>query len=128
MMINRRDNVKNVEVSTWEIWNVDLGTPTMESVQGGIRPVVIIQNNIGNKYCSTVNVLPMTSQLNKNKKDLPMHVLIKADEAGLYSDSTVMPEQIQTIHKSRLDFKISDVPPYMIDSIKEAMMIQYSIH
>lgn len=119
-----RREVDNKQIKTWEIWNVDLGK-TKGSVQGGVRPAVIVQNGLGNKYCTTVNVLPMTSS--KTKKSLPIHVQIKAEDVGLYSDSTIMAEQMQTINKDQLEFKIADVPTYLIDSIRKAMSIQYSI-
>lgn len=118
-----RREVDKQPVRTWEIWNGDLGEKR-GSVQGGVRPVLVVQNDTGNKYCPTVNVIPMTSS--KTKKLLPMHIVLKAEDTGLYSDSTIMPEQIQTIEKNKLEFKIADVPTYMIESIKGAIKLQLS--
>ena len=82
-------------------------SPVIGSEQGGIRPVLIIQNDTGNKYSPTVIAAAITSQTGKNK--LPTHIEIEAESAGLKSDSVVLTEQIRTIDKSRLKEKIGHI-------------------
>ena len=82
-------------------------SPVVGSEQGGIRPVLVIQNNIGNKYSPTVIVSAITSQLNKSK--LPTHIELDSEEFGLKSDSIILTEQIRTIDKSRLKEKIGHI-------------------
>lgn len=82
-------------------------SPVIGSEQGGIRPVLIIQNDTGNKYSPTVIAAAITSQMNKNK--LPTHIEISSDEFGLKSNSVVLAEQIRTIDKSRLKEKIGHI-------------------
>ncbi|MBQ6991399.1 MAG: type II toxin-antitoxin system PemK/MazF family toxin [Clostridia bacterium] len=82
-------------------------SPVIGSEQGGIRPVLVIQNDTGNKYSPTVIVSAITSQLGKNK--LPTHIELDSEEFGLKSDSVVLAEQIRTIDKSRLKEKIGHI-------------------
>lgn len=86
-----------------DIFYADLN-PVVGSEQGGMRPVLIIQNDVGNKYSPTVIVAPITSQMNKAK--LPTHMEVKAGEFGLVKDSVVLLEQIRTVDKTRLRDKI----------------------
>ena len=72
-------------------------SPVIGSEQGGIRPVLIIQNDMGNKYSPTVIAAAITSQIGKNR--LPTHIAIDSKEVGLKSDSVVLAEQIRTIDK-----------------------------
>jgi len=82
-------------------------SPVIGSEQGGIRPVLIVQNDTGNKYSPTVIAAAITSQTGKNK--LPTHIEIGSEENGLKSDSVVLTEQIRTIDKSRLKEKIGHI-------------------
>ncbi len=82
-------------------------SPVVGSEQGGIRPVLIIQNDTGNKYSPTVIAAAITSQTGKNK--LPTHIEIGSENNGLKSDSVVLTEQIRTIDKSRLKEKIGHI-------------------
>ena len=82
-------------------------SPVVGSEQGGVRPVLIIQNDTGNKYSPTVIAAAITSQTGKNK--LPTHIEIGSDDNGLKSDSVVLAEQIRTIDKSRLKEKIGHI-------------------
>ena len=82
-------------------------SPVVGSEQGGIRPVLVIQNNVGNKYSPTVIVSAITSQMNKNR--LPTHIELDSEEFGLKADSVVLAEQIRTIDKSRLKEKIGHI-------------------
>ena len=84
-------------VKRGDIYYADL-SPVVGSEQGGVRPVLIIQNDVGNKYSPTVIVSAITSQMNKNK--LPTHIELDSTEFGLKSDSVVLTEQIRTIDKS----------------------------
>lgn len=89
----------------FDIFYANLSKNTVHSEQGGIRPVIIIQNDIGNKYSPTVIVLPITSEI--KKEHLPTHcVLHKTDRNGLEMDSMILAEQIRVIDKSRLLDKI----------------------
>ena len=82
-------------------------SPVVGSEQGGVRPVLVIQNNVGNKYSPTVIVSAITSKLNKSK--LPTHIELGSEEFGLKSDSIILTEQIRTIDKSRLKEKIGHI-------------------
>ena len=89
----------------FDIYYANLSKNTIQSEQGGIRPVIIIQNDMGNKYSPTVIVLPITSEI--KKENLPTHCIIhKTDKNGLKVDSMVLAEQIRVIDKSRLLNKI----------------------
>lgn len=96
-------------------------SPVLGSEQGGIRPVVIIQNDVGNKYSPTVIVAPITSRMNKTK--LPTHVKINASEKfGLPKDSVVLLEQIRTIDKQRLKDKIGKFDKRRMSGIDNAIL------
>ena len=97
----------------FDMYYANLSKNTVHSEQGGIRPVIIIQNDIGNKYSPTVIVLPITSEI--KKRNLPTHcILHKTTKNGLNVDSMVMAEQIRVIDKSRLLDKIG-----YLDNTKE---------
>ncbi len=93
-------------VKRGDMFYADL-SPVVGSEQGGIRPVLIIQNDTGNKYSPTVIAAAITSQTGKNK--LPTHIEIGSDNNGLKADSVVLTEQIRTIDKSRLKEKIGHI-------------------
>ena len=93
----------NLEIKRGDLYYADL-SPVVGSEQGGVRPVLIIQNNIGNKYSPTVIIAAITSQINKAK--LPTHIEISANEYGLNKDSVILLEQIRTIDKKRIREKI----------------------
>ena len=93
-------------------------SPVVGSEQGGIRPVLIIQNDMGNKYSPTVIAAAITSQTNKAK--LPTHIEIDSEKCGLKNDSVVLAEQIRTIDKSRLKEKIGHIEDeQIINKMKE---------
>jgi len=98
--------VKNMVIKRGDMFYADL-SPVVGSEQGGIRPVLVIQNNTGNKYSPTVIVSAITSQMNKNR--LPTHIELDSKEFGLKADSVVLAEQIRTIDKSRLKEKIGHI-------------------
>ncbi len=103
-----------------EIYYADL-SPVIGSEQGGTRPVLIIQNDIGNKYSPTVIVSAITSQLTKAK--LPTHIEIKKGQFGLAKDSVVLLEQIRTLDKRRLKDKIGTLDERFMRLINRAMLI-----
>ena len=101
-------------------------SPVVGSEQGGIRPVLIIQNDMGNKYSPTVIAAAITSQVNKNK--LPTHIEIESDEFGLKSDSVILAEQIRTIDKSRLKEKIGHInDEEIMDKINNALGVSFGL-
>ena len=89
-----------------DIYYADL-SPVVGSEQGGIRPVLVIQNDIGNKYSPTVIAAAITSQINKAK--MPTHIELAAKDYGLNKDSVILLEQIRTIDKRRLREKIGRI-------------------
>ena len=96
------NNTNNAQIQKGDIFYADLGE-TVGSEQSGIRPVLIIQNDVGNKYSPTVIAAAITSQQTKN--NLPTHIKINASGCGLAKDSIVLLEQIRTIDKQRLKEK-----------------------
>jgi mRNA interferase MazF len=113
-----------VIVKRGDIFYADL-SPVVGSEQGGIRPVLVVQNNIGNKYSPTVIVAAITSQINKAK--LPTHIEISASEYGLTKDSVVLLEQVRTIDKRRLREKIGHSDDEMMDKVNEALLISFGL-
>ncbi len=103
-----------MQVKRGDIYYADL-SPVVGSEQGGIRPVLIIQNDVGNKYSPTVIAAAVTSQLNKSK--LPTHIEIDAMKYGLPKDSVILTEQIRTIDKKRLKEKIGHVDEGLMNSV-----------
>ena len=95
--------------------------PVVGSEQGGIRPVLVVQNDVGNRYSPTVIVLAVTGQVNKNR--LPTHVPIPAGTNGLAKDSVVLAEQIRTLDKRRLREKIGSLKPEEMQKVSEAIMV-----
>jgi mRNA interferase MazF len=100
-------------------------SPVIGSEQGGLRPVLIVQNDIGNKYSPTVIVAAITSQINKAK--LPTHIEISAEEYGLTKDSVVLLEQVRTIDKKRLKEKVGHINDDLVASINEALGISLGL-
>jgi mRNA interferase MazF len=107
-----------------EIYFAELN-PVQGSEQGGTRPVLIIQNDIGNTYSPTTIVLAITSQLNKAR--LPTHVEVGAQESGLARDSVILAEQMRTIDKSRLKQKVAALPPTTMQRIESAMAVSIGL-
>ena len=108
-----------------DMYYADL-SPVIGSEQGGIRPVLVIQNDIGNKHSPTVIVSAITSQLNKNR--LPTHIELGSKELGLKSNSVLLTEQIRTIDKSRLKEKIGHIDDNRImNRINNALGISFGL-
>ena len=111
-------------VKRGDIFYADL-SPVIGSEQGGIRPVIIMQNDIGNRYSPTVIVAAITSQINKAK--LPTHVEISSVEYGLNRDSVVLLEQIRTLDKKRLKEKIGHMTDSDMQKVNKALLISLSL-
>ena len=108
------------EIKRGELYYADL-SPVVGSEQGGIRPVLIIQNDIGNKYSPTVIVSAITSQINKAK--IPTHIELSASEFGLPKDSVVLLEQLRTIDKRRLKERIGVIDEVKMNKVDNALLI-----
>ncbi|QSF43264.1 type II toxin-antitoxin system PemK/MazF family toxin [Paenibacillus tianjinensis] len=117
-MVMERGVIANKIVRKDEIWLADLGYAG-GSVQGGRRPVLVISNNIGNKYSPNVTVVPITSST--IKKQLPTHVKMIASEVGFVRDSIIMFESKVTIDKNNgLLYKLLDIPPSYYEVLDKA--------
>jgi len=114
-----------VVIRRGDIFYADL-SPVVGSEQGGIRPVLIVQNDIGNKYSPTVIAAAITSQINKAK--LPTHIEISASEYGLAKDSVILLEQIRTIDKKRLREKIGHLDDELMEKVNEALSISFGLY
>ena len=101
-------------------------SPVVGSEQGGVRPVLIIQNDVGNKHSPTVIAAAITSQTGKTK--LPTHIEIGSKETGLKSDSVILTEQIRTIDKSRLKEKIGHIDnANVISKLNNALGVSFGL-
>lgn len=103
-----------------EIYYADL-SPVLGSEQGGVRPVLVLQNDIGNKYSPTIIVSAITSRLYKAK--LPTHISLDASLYGLNKDSIILLEQLRTIDKLRLREKIGELSPQKMKEVDNALLI-----
>ena len=113
-----------MKIKRGDLFYADL-SPVVGSEQGGVRPVVIIQNDIGNKYSPTVIIAAITSQVNKAK--LPTHVKIEASIFGLPKNSVVLLEQIRTIDKKRLRDKLGQFDEDILSEIDRALRISVGV-
>ena len=111
-------------VKRGDIYYADL-SPVVGSEQGGIRPVLVIQNDIGNKYSPTVIAAAKTSQINKAK--MPTHIELAAKDYGLNKDSVILLEQIRTIDKRRLREKIGRIDDGLMASVNNALSISFGL-
>ncbi len=103
-----------------EIYYADL-SPVVGSEQGGVRPVLVVQNDVGNKFSPTVIAAAITSQLDKAK--LPTHITLPAEKYGLPKNSVVLLEQIRTLDKRRLKEKIGELSADIMTRVNEALLI-----
>ncbi|MCA1032965.1 type II toxin-antitoxin system endoribonuclease NdoA [Bacillus timonensis] len=111
-------------VKRGDVYFADL-SPVVGSEQGGVRPVLVIQNDIGNRFSPTVIVAAITAQIQKAK--LPTHVEIDAKRYGFERDSVILLEQIRTIDKQRLTDKITHLDEEMMDRVDEALQISLGL-
>lgn len=116
-----------MEVKRGEIYFANLGDSTcnVNSEQEGYRPVLIVQNDIGNKYSPTVIAVCLTTKTFKAK--LPTHVLLNGNEYGLASDSLILCEQIKTIDKTRLRHKLTVIKPYDQSRVDKALKLSIGL-
>jgi mRNA interferase MazF len=113
-----------LNVKRGDIFFADL-SPVVGSEQGGFRPVLIIQNDIGNRFSPTVIVAAITAQIQKAK--LPTHVEIPSEPYGLERDSVVLLEQIRTIDKQRLTDKITHLDDRLMALVNDALQISLGL-
>jgi len=111
-------------VTRGDIYYADL-SPVIGSEQGGIRPVLVIQNDVGNKHSPTTIVAAITSQMSKAK--LPTHVGIPYSDNGLSKNSVALLEQVRTIDKRRLREKICSVDDYIMSKVDKAIIISLGV-
>ncbi|MFP7494988.1 type II toxin-antitoxin system PemK/MazF family toxin [Terribacillus saccharophilus] len=111
-------------VKRGEVYFADL-SPVVGSEQGGVRPVLVLQNDIGNRFSPTVIIAAITAQIQKAK--LPTHVEIDAKKYGFERDSVILLEQIRTIDKQRLTDKITQLDPQMMENINRALEISLGL-
>ena len=108
-----------------DIYYADL-SPVVGSEQGGIRPVLIVQNNVGNRFSPTVIAAAITSQ--QSKANLPTNIPLHADSSGLAKDSVVLLEQVRTIDKKRLKEKMGTVDENSMNEINNAISISFGLN
>ena len=107
-----------------EIYYADL-SPVVGSEQGGVRPVLIVQNDIGNKFSPTVIAAAITSQ--KDKSELPTHIEVDAVNCGLAKDSVVLLEQVRTIDKRRLKEKMGSLDTADMGKVDHALSVSFGL-
>ncbi len=111
-------------VKRGDIYYADL-SPVVGSEQGGLRPVLIIQNDVGNKYSPTVIAAAITSKLGKTK--MPTHIDVYADKFGLAKDSVILLEQIRTIDKKRLKEKMGHLDNLVMQQVNDALSVSFGL-
>ncbi|WP_057770677.1 type II toxin-antitoxin system PemK/MazF family toxin [Lactobacillus selangorensis] len=114
----------SVVVKRGDVFYADL-SPVVGSEQGGMRPVLIIQNNVGNHYSPTVIVAAITAKIQKPK--MPTHVGITPKEDGVEKNSVILLEQIRTIDKQRLKDKVTHLTPSRMKQVDEAAAISIGL-
>ncbi len=111
-------------VKRGDIYYADL-SPVVGSEQGGMRPVLIVQNDTGNKHSPTVIAAAITSQIGKAR--LPTHIELEGRNCGLSRDSVILLEQIRTIDKSRLRERMGAIPEPMMNEVDSAIAISFGL-
>ena len=117
-------NHRNTTIHRGDIYLADLA-PVMGSEQGGIRPVLIIQNDIGNQHSPTVIAAVITGQI--KHRHLPTHVLLEAPGYGLLKKSMIMLEQLRTLDKGRLHFQVGRITADRMDEVDAALRISIGL-
>lgn len=113
-----------MNVKRGDIYYADL-SPVVGSEQGGVRPVLIIQNDVGNRYSPTVIAAAITSRQDKTK--LPTHIPIEASDCGLQKDSVVLLEQVRTLDKRRLREKMGSVGIQAMRAVNQALSVSFGL-
>ncbi|MBQ8080043.1 MAG: type II toxin-antitoxin system PemK/MazF family toxin [Oscillospiraceae bacterium] len=114
-----------MSVKRGEIYYADL-SPVVGSEQGGVRPVLIVQNDVGNRHSPTVIAAAITSRLDKAK--LPTHISLDATTCGLQRDSIVLLEQVRTIDKRRLKDKMGSLDEASMSRVDNALSISFGLN
>ncbi len=120
----QKRRVNKLTVRRGDIYYADL-SPVVGSEQGGIRPVLIVQNDVGNKYSPTVIAAAITSRTDKSK--LPTHIEVFADKYGLARDSVILLEQIRTIDKKRLKEKMGHLDEDVMNRVNDAITVSFGL-
>ncbi len=113
-----------INIKRGDIYYADL-SPVIGSEQGGLRPVLIIQNDVGNRYSPTVIAAAITSRMGKTR--LPTHIDIYAEKAGLAKDSVILLEQIRTLDKRRLKEKMGHLDDAVMAQVNSAIAVSFGI-
>lgn len=108
-----------------DIYYADL-RPVIGSEQGGVRPVLIVQNDVGNKHSPTIICAAITSKMNKAK--LPTHIALDSEKYAMEKDSVVLLEQLRTIDKKRLKDKVCHLDNEIMKKVNEALLISLELH
>ena len=111
-------------VKRGDIYYADL-SPVIGSEQGGVRPVLIVQNDVGNKYSPTVIAAAITSKTDKNK--MPTHIDVYADSFGLEKNSVILLEQIRTLDKKRLREKMGHLDEAVMNKVNSAISVSFGL-
>jgi mRNA interferase MazF len=109
-----------MNIKRGELYYADL-SPVVGSEQGGVRPVLIVQNDVGNKYSPTIIAAAITSKINKAK--LPTHIELPSSSYGLQRDSVILLEQIRTLDKRRLKERIGELNEVTMSKVDRAILI-----
>ncbi len=125
MSASYQNNTSSTSVRRGDIFYADL-SPVVGSEQGGLRPVLIIQNDVGNRYSPTVIAAAITSRLGKTK--LPTHIDIYADRVGLQKDSVILLEQIRTLDTRRLREKMGHLDDEVMEAVNNAIAVSFGLH
>ncbi|MBQ2798314.1 MAG: type II toxin-antitoxin system PemK/MazF family toxin [Ruminiclostridium sp.] len=113
-----------MNIKRGEIYYADL-SPVVGSEQGGMRPVLIVQNDVGNRHSPTVIAAAITSQRDKSK--LPTHISITAGECGLQKDSIVLLEQVRTLDKQRLKERMGELDVSSMTRVDNALSVSFGL-
>ena len=113
-----------MNVKRGDIYYADL-SPVVGSEQGGLRPVLIVQNDVGNRYSPTVIAAAITSKMGKTK--LPTHIDVPGTNAGLSKDSVILLEQVRTIDKQRLKEKMGHLDPATMTDVNNAISVSFGL-
>ena len=113
-----------MEINRGEVYYADL-SPVIGCEQGGTRPVVIVQNNVGNRHSPTVIAAAITSK--QDKTSLPTHISVKAESCGLAKDSVILLEQIRTIDKSRLRERMGKLDNGTMSAVDNALAVSFGL-
>lgn len=121
---NHIERVYEMLVKRGEIYYADL-SPVVGSEQGGIRPVLIVQNDVGNKHSPTVIAAAITSK--KEKSQLPTHISVSASSCGLAKDSVVLLEQVRTLDKRRLKERMGELDSNSMQQVNDALSVSFGL-